>query len=581
MIFIRHFFYFVVYRMSYYRRIGSLSELIGDEGYLRLPSYVLSEFILDDQRRDAVEKALVAVKSGRNVLIIGPPGTGKTALMAYIVKRLIDQGYDIGIILEGATIITNEHTRGGVILIYDDLPRMNVQAIKSMVKNRVQNIITTARTEELSYLRRTIDVDLRENFHTIEIGGMSPQHLRKMLLKYSEKEGVKIQDQAAIDVVVEKAEGLPIYIWQVVRELKINRKSLTMEYAGQIPQGMLDYVDDILWRILDEHPERYEILLTLLIMCDLQKYAIHQDVYNYIFITAKEIRTGKKYKLEDALFSDLLNRITRYLAREAMTYSFRLPHDSWGDVLKGKSNGPMSGEISMVNTAYPKPRRREILIEACNRAWYETVEKSGDTHRINALKSFAQLNNILLRRPVEEKPKPAEMQPKAPPEAKPAPSPRPSPIEYEGIIRILLEHDEISPEHASLLKQANEIAKEYLSTRDKSLLRRAERLYKNIPHPIALYNLGVIYYELGQYSKAFEHLQRIYTWRSIISPQLTGNAEYYIALCYLRFGMPLKALEHLVECLKYNPDRDIEEAAAKLARKIRLASVYFLGGGRE
>ncbi len=375
----------------YYSVIRTLDELLGDDGILRLPRYLPKAFVLDKNRSDAIDTAISWIKSGKNVMIEGPPGTGKTALMFIILSKL-SKMYRIGYIMDGIGYIGKEHMEKGIILFYDDIPRMNTNILREIDRQKIGSIITTARTEEIASLRRISGIDLYKTFNVIKIEPLSERKIREMLMKYIANEGIKIRDQEAVDVVVQKAEGLPVYVWQVIRELKIKREDLTLEYARTIPSGMLDYVDDILWRILGGKPERYEALLTLLIMTDFTKYAVHQDLYNYIYIVAKEIRLKQKLSLDDIILDQVIEDVSRYLARDKTLYSFRLPHDSWADVLKGKSSGPMSPEISKINARYNKDARTEIIITAAKRAWSEILSKSDDTSRVGAFKKNIRTN---------------------------------------------------------------------------------------------------------------------------------------------------------------------------------------------
>ncbi len=65
----------------YYCIVKSISELLGEEGILRLPSYLPKVFIADPPREEAIKHASDALIKGENVLIEGASGTGKTALM--------------------------------------------------------------------------------------------------------------------------------------------------------------------------------------------------------------------------------------------------------------------------------------------------------------------------------------------------------------------------------------------------------------------------------------------------------------------------------------------------------------------
>ncbi len=379
----------------YYRRIPSLEELVGEEGLLRLPQYIFDEFVIDDNRGFILEEAAERLKSGKRVILYGAAGTGKTALMAVILRRLMDEGYGIGLIIDG-TYVLNRHEEEGIILFYDDIPRMNSTTLRSIITNNAGMIIATARVEEMEYLSSKLGGDPVQYFDLMELRAMSDIHLREILLRFAFREGISIEDKA-IDMVVEKAQGLPVYIWQVIRDLKINMRYILDEnFASRIPAGMLDYVDDILWRIMGENPERKETLLTLLIIADIPGYKVHQDLLNAIFAEAKRAIYGREYTIKQILLSDLLDRVCRYLSRTP-DYSFKLPHDAWRDVLIGKSRGLMSGEISRINSAFPREERLEILRSAIRRAYDEVIQKIDDEERRKAfLEQVAYIDSSLV-----------------------------------------------------------------------------------------------------------------------------------------------------------------------------------------
>ncbi len=377
--------------MSYYITVKTLSELLGDDGILRLPPYLPKVFVLDEVRKKAIDTAVSLIKQGKNVLIEGSPGTGKTALMFMVLSELSKE-YKIGYIKEGVSSIGNEHLDEGMILFYDDLPRIRGEALLSIFKNKVKGLITTARSEEIDAISRTYGVNIFELFNAVRVQKLENVNVKEMLLRYLNMEGIRVIDKDSVNVVVNKAQGLPVYIWQVVRELKIKRQNLTKDFARSIPRGMLDYVDNILWRLLGGKTERYEVLLTLLTMTDFVKYSVHQDLYNYIYMVAKEKRLKRKLHIEDILLDTVIEDVSRYLAREGSTYSFRLPHDSWADVLRGKSNGPMAPEISKMNIIYNQERRKQLILEAATRAWQETVKDSNDITRVKSFRNLISIN---------------------------------------------------------------------------------------------------------------------------------------------------------------------------------------------
>nr|MDO8045579.1 tetratricopeptide repeat protein [Candidatus Baldrarchaeota archaeon] len=565
--------------MKYFKVIRSVNELVGDEGLWRLPSYVVDEYVLDEPRTKALETAVNSITVGNNVLIIGSPGTGKTAFMLILLKRLLEEGFQVGVILEGAASISRSHEETGIILFYDDLPRIRREALLSIFRTRAKNIVATARTEEVPYIQRTTGEDPWNLFNRIEIPGMKPEDLRKILIRYTSREGIKILEDEATDVVVEKAQGLPVYIWQLVRELKIKKSDLTVDFARQIPQGMFDYVDDILWRVLGEHPERYEVLITLLCMADMLRYAVHQDLYNAIFVTAKKMRTGREYRLEEALFSDLLDNITRYLAREGISYTFRLPHDSWGDVLKGRSSGPMSGEISRVNTIYPSRRRRRILVEAARRAWNEVLKISEDESRKqkfieNLRNNFTEeeLAYIgVLEKPVEVKGPPTLSVEDISFLTGQLRSFVADPTQWyfdekaDDAIRIaeqVITHPKADKDALNLAAVA--FLKRWRETRDEYLLTIAENTLHRVNTAKAWYNLGLAYYEEGDYMSAI----KAYEW-AIKKGMSKKDADVYynLALAYIKAGKIKEGVKALEEYVKRKPeDKKTKEILERIKR---------------
>jgi len=408
----------------YFRVIQSLDELLGEDGILRLPNHLPDTFVMDESRKAILESVVEWVRDGHNVLIEGGPGTGKTALMFMILKELSNL-YSIGYVLEGATQIGSEHMDRGIILFIDDLPQVRMDLIRSIIRYNIRGIIATTRSEELAILERTLGVNIRKFFKVVKLEPMPDDKIEEILRRYLVAEAIRVVDKEAISEVVRKAQGLPVYVWQVIRELKISKEDLTLEFARRIPSGMLDYVDDILWRILGGKEERYEALITLLTMTDFVRYAVHQDLYTYIYLAAKEQRLKRRLTMDDILLDTTFDDITRFLAKEKLTYSFRLPHDSWADVLKGRSSGPMSPEISKINARFTKSRRHELTMEAARRAWNESLSKSEDVLRIESFKNnirvslgeeaLSEIIKVEEKKFIEEKPievKPAEVKEK-------------------------------------------------------------------------------------------------------------------------------------------------------------------------
>lgn len=387
----------------YYELIKSCDELVGIESFLRLPVYIFDEYVFDSHRQIAFRRALEALIAGKNVLIIGRAGTGKTAFLSIVLKELMDQGYMVAKIVNGE-YVRGEHEERGIFLFFDDLPRAEERTVRSIIENNVRMVIATSRTEELDLLRRKILDEPRRYFEIIEMREMSEDDLLKILNGFAGREGIKV-DKKVAEIVVRKAMRLPVYIWQVIRDLTIARKTvLDLDFARRIPEGMLEYVDKILWNVLGDKEDRKEVLLTLMTMTLMPEYEMHQDLFNAVFIEAtKEIRGIELSSKTILLGSDTLDHICRYLARTPR-YSFRLPHDSWADVLKGRSRGLLSSEISSLTFVFPTDEQMKIVQRAARLAYNEAISKSKDPDRIREF--FRQLSLIGIRREtIERRPK--------------------------------------------------------------------------------------------------------------------------------------------------------------------------------
>ena len=393
--------------MMYYEVVESSEKLVGAEGFLRLPSYIFDEYVFDVNRKEALKKTLEYLVSGENVLIVGKAGTGKTAFLAIVLKKLMDMGYKIAKIINGE-IIKREHEVEGIYLFYDDIPRMEARSLLSIMDNRPKMIIATARIEAMDELVAKLGERPEALFKIVMIEEMGESYLREILIRFARREGIEVLPEA-VDIVVKKAERLPVYIWQIIRDLVISRSTvLDVEFARRIPQGMLEYVDRILWNVVGEAEDRLEVLLTLITMTHMPEYEMHQDLFNAVFIEAtREIKGIDAPPQVILLRSRTLDKVRRYLVRTPR-YSFRLPHDSWADVLRGQSTGLLSGEISNLLYTFPEDKRMELLRRAARRAYEESISKSRDPARVREFIrqiSLLGFKDIIFGERVSEPPK--------------------------------------------------------------------------------------------------------------------------------------------------------------------------------
>ena len=372
----------------YYLELSSVKELLGENGLWGLPAYAMEEYIVDENRKINLNMCLSSIARGHNILIVGSPGTGKTAFMAYLLRLLKQKGTRVGVLLDNAVNISREHEDEGIVLFYDDLMMLSRDTLRSIFTMKIKNIVATLRMEDMPIIESIVGQKIEDLFKIIRVGKLSEDSLRLMTRKYAFREGVEICDEDAVDIVCRKADGLPVYIWQAIRDLKILGKCLDKKYADQIPKGMLKYVDNILWRVIGNSPEKYNVLPLLLIMTDLPRYSAHFDLFYALYVAIKEHRNRRKIKIEDAIFSDSLDMIMRYLLVDKEKHILRIPHDSWVDVLKGESTGLLSPEIKKTITAYPKEVRQKILLAAIRKIRIEIMPRIEDPTRKRTLKKF-------------------------------------------------------------------------------------------------------------------------------------------------------------------------------------------------
>ncbi|MCR8454371.1 MAG: ATP-binding protein [Crenarchaeota archaeon] len=377
--------------MSYYEIINSPDQLVGAEGFLRLPSYIYDEFVFDDNRSKALDEAIEHIKRGERVLIVGKAGTGKTALLAMVLKELMSR-YRVAKVINGE-VLRRDHESAGIVLFYDDIPGMDIRSLRSIVENRPRMLIATSRTESLGELELKLGEKPDLIFKIVLVEEMAAQHLNEILSRFARREGIEVKPGAA-DIVVKKAGRLPVYIWQVIRDLVISRRNvLDIDFASKIPEGMLEYVDRILWSVVGDADDRLETLLTLMTMTLMPEYEMHQDLFNAVYIEARREIKGEEAPPRAVLLgSRTLDNIGRYLARTPH-YSFKLPHDSWADVLKGQSRGPLSGEIAKLLYIFPEDRLRELLGKAVKRASEEAILRSTDPNR---MREFVRQINLIM-----------------------------------------------------------------------------------------------------------------------------------------------------------------------------------------
>ena len=357
--------------LSYYEVPDSIERI---RNVWRLPAYLEDVLVIDDERQSVIDAAIQQAKEGENVVVLGAPGSGKTTVM-YAILRALDEDTDIGLVWDTKDV-ARTHEKSGVVLFCDDIPESR-QLAKAIVEKNIKGIVTTAREQDWSRL----PMDLRRSFYALNLPAIPDHVMTEIAENHLDNYGIKY-DSSALPVVVKNAQGSPIYVRYMAEELNSeiktgNLKKLTAKRAQTAPSGMTDYVAGILARILFEldgtvytpREGALPAIKALLCLADMPNYETHEVHLNQMFFALKTPSDGP----------GPFNAFKQYLSRDPRYSSFRFMHDTLADVLRGKVDHPIVGDIRMVAQEMGVTGRREIEISALEQGWEHVKEE----HELN------------------------------------------------------------------------------------------------------------------------------------------------------------------------------------------------------
>ncbi len=355
----------------------------------RLPEY-LSErvMVLDEARWRVLEQALEAVERSENVAIIGEPGVGKTTMLYAVWSRLWDRT-NVALLRDGVPL-GRLHEERGYTLFFDDLPRSRRLA-EQVESSGARMLVITARTAEW----RTLPLPIRRMFTKLELPRMGDEALREVVTRHLDASGIEYGDEA-VDEVVRRSKGLPVYAWMVVKELRSRgERELREEFARALPVGMIRYVSQILGSIVLEgdrlRPGGRGVLATLMCFTDMREYAVHADhAVELYYRVLEELRGPTQDKADPGLMARTLN----YMSIHGHLY--RLPHDSWADAHLGQAQGLVRPHVDFLRRFFRHEVRRRALRESARAAWENVVRefRSAGGREVDRLLSLA--HSILL-----------------------------------------------------------------------------------------------------------------------------------------------------------------------------------------
>ena len=355
-----------------------------------LPPNLRGNVHLDTVRKDIVEQ-IVSASSDENFVIIGEPGVGKTVLLFEVLDRLMAQS-PAGIITTSA--LGDAHLTFGTRLFYDDVPE-NMDLVDSINSRQTKGLILSAR--ELDW--QALPESFQKLFKRLTVPLFTKNDMVPLCNSMLSFSGLGY-DKSAIKLLVNFAEGSPIYVWSLIRELMHSGiRTLSETYIREhATKGMTNYVAMLLQRLLKDGKEfRPGGLHALTCMVFLTEYLDERRCHDLYFRTAAEViaeHTEKEF--DDSLHMVTFNHVMAYLSGEGAVVHF--PHDTWVDVLGGAGSlNPFRAEIQTIHSAFEDTGIfREIMKETVVDTW-STLSSRYKRSPARNRDSFLALADTLLR----------------------------------------------------------------------------------------------------------------------------------------------------------------------------------------
>jgi hypothetical protein len=375
--------------VSYYEIPDSIERV---KNVWRLPFYIDDVLVIDSSLRSVLDVATRNIRDGKNVVILGAPGSGKTTAL-YALWRELDEDTDTALVWDTKDV-SRVHEKAGVILFNDDIPETR-ELVRAIIERDIHGIATTAREQEWSRL----PVELRKKFTPVSLQLPSDEMMLQIAVRHLESLNIKF-DKKSLESLVANARGSPIYIRYMVEEIGTEAKAgaplkLTEARVRKAPKGMSDYVAGILARILFEldgtiyKPKEggIPVIKTLLCLADMPNYETHEVHLNQLFFKMKAPTDAP----------GPFNAVKQYLARDPRFFSLKFMHDTLADVLRGKVDHPIVGDIRMLAQEMGVAGRRVVEKQALVDGWghvkeeYE-VDPAGGLEPLLAYGYFAAKN---------------------------------------------------------------------------------------------------------------------------------------------------------------------------------------------
>jgi len=351
---------------SYFDVPGDPTVVVNDWA---LPENLRGNVHLDSFRQQIVERITNSTPD-KNFVIIGEPGVGKTVMLFEVFDRLMNKA-PVGIL--STDTIAKAHEMFGVRVFYDDIPE-NQKLVDALTENDIQGVIVSSREADW----KALPTEMQAKFDRLTVPLFSELDMKAMIKKMMTFQSIGYNDDS-VDILAEYAEGSPIYVWSMVREMMHRSvKTLTKEYIQENSvKGMINYVAQLLQRLLKDGEEYRKgglhALASLIFLSDHMEERYCNDYFFDAYVEVLSKHTEEK--LDDKMNPKTLNLVLAYLPINESV--IRFPHDTWPDVLQGWGDmNPFSTELRMINRAFADSGTfQDLKKEVVADVWNSTYER--------------------------------------------------------------------------------------------------------------------------------------------------------------------------------------------------------------
>jgi len=262
--------------------------------YLREYKDVSGKFFLDDSQSKVVEAAL-NLDDNQLLLVIGPPGTGKTCVIQKIAYKLMERG---------EKVLITSHTNRAVDNAIENLPlekTLRVGRPEKVLKNIKPYLLSYKARERLGDKLIAIEKGIRELLNEIrEIAKYLKEErdleIRSMLWEDLERDKMYLKEMLA-----ERNELIKSAAEQLVNEIPIIGSTLIKSQLYPLQDIKFDTV------IIDEASQA-SITLALLAMVKAKKWIVVGD-HKQLLPIFKSIKDSNQDLLEKlSIFTNLLKK---------------------------------------------------------------------------------------------------------------------------------------------------------------------------------------------------------------------------------------------------------------------------------